>query len=151
MLYTSAHTLLSRLWTTPMCSRRLIQRKSLPLELTYVFDSCSLFLLLISLQVPHAEGFSGMAQLHGGIIHELKKLHNKCPEHRNEHGEPGICYRCGDIHIILNMRRLAIWAAAIVSFFSPCVVRFVSNTPRGGRTCDYIPPSHQQTRVRWAS
>ncbi|KAF9538414.1 hypothetical protein CPC08DRAFT_606382, partial [Agrocybe pediades] len=66
-------------------------------------------------RVPSVEGFSDTAQLHGGIIVELKKKW-PCQKHPGEHGESGYCYipPSGD-HIRLNPLRLKLWAAAIAS------------------------------------
>ncbi|EPQ49906.1 hypothetical protein GLOTRDRAFT_26631, partial [Gloeophyllum trabeum ATCC 11539] len=63
--------------------------------------------------IPRVESFPDEAQLHGGIILELKRLH-ECKEHLGEHGETGYCYKNENGHIGLNNRRLKIWAAAIV-------------------------------------
>src|SRR6266700_555826 len=68
----------------------------------------------ISLQVPQVENFSDTAQLHGGLILELKKKW-PCQSHQGEHGQVGHCYVAptGE-HIRLNALRLKAWAAAIV-------------------------------------
>lgn len=45
----------------------------------------------------------------------LKRTH-PCEVHRGEHGQPGYCYVFPDgEHLGLQARRLAVWAAAMVS------------------------------------
>ena len=65
-------------------------------------------------QVPRAELFGEESQLLGGIILQLKQRW-PCQQHLGEHGEPGLCYitPAGE-HVGLNMRKLKIWASAIV-------------------------------------
>ncbi|GBE80911.1 hypothetical protein SCP_0306320 [Sparassis crispa] len=70
--------------------------------------------LIYGTKVPHLEIVSDEAQLYGAIILELKKLHS-CSDHTGEHSEPGYCYKGSHEHILLNNRRLKLWAAAIAA------------------------------------
>ncbi|KIK76654.1 hypothetical protein PAXRUDRAFT_18046 [Paxillus rubicundulus Ve08.2h10] len=66
-------------------------------------------------KVPRVEAFSEDAQIHGGIILQLKAKW-VCEKHLGEHGEVGYCYvsSTGE-HLGLNHRKLKLWAAAIAS------------------------------------
>ena len=59
--------------------------------------------------------FDDSTQLHGNIILQLKAQW-PCDKHHGEHGEAGFCYiDPNGNHLGLNMRKLKVWAAAIVS------------------------------------
>ncbi|KAI0048884.1 hypothetical protein FA95DRAFT_1557461 [Auriscalpium vulgare] len=65
--------------------------------------------------VPHVEGFSEEAQIHGKMILLLKKRW-PCQNHPGEHGEDGYCYVTPTSeHIGLNSRKFKSWAAAMAA------------------------------------
>ncbi|CCO35512.1 hypothetical protein BN14_09630 [Rhizoctonia solani AG-1 IB] len=65
-------------------------------------------------KVPRLADMDAPVQMHGAQILKLKETH-RCEKHCGEHGEPGFCYVTPDgTHVGLNMRRFAIWGAAMV-------------------------------------
>src|ERR1700683_5543332 len=73
--------------------------------------------MLIFYQIPRLDMYTNAQQLHG--IH-AQHIKNKwqCQQHLGENGRPGACYVTPNgIHIGLNIRRLASWAAAMVCYF----------------------------------
>ncbi|KDQ48988.1 hypothetical protein JAAARDRAFT_51925, partial [Jaapia argillacea MUCL 33604] len=64
-------------------------------------------------KVPRIDAFSDTAQLHGGIILELKGCYVCKEGHLGEHGEPAYCYPSPRGHVALNLKRFREWAAAI--------------------------------------
>ncbi|EUC63107.1 hypothetical protein RSOL_479280, partial [Rhizoctonia solani AG-3 Rhs1AP] len=69
----------------------------------------------VGTKVPRLAEMDAPSQLHSEQILKLKETH-QCEEHRGEHGEPGFCYVAPNgAHIGLNMRRFAIWGAAIAA------------------------------------
>ncbi|KAJ6473089.1 hypothetical protein C8R45DRAFT_835651 [Mycena sanguinolenta] len=66
-------------------------------------------------KVPRVEDFSAKEQLHGEMILKLKTKW-PCEKHAGENGDLGHCWiDVGGNHVGLNMRKLKIWASAIVA------------------------------------
>ncbi|KAI0713715.1 hypothetical protein C8Q76DRAFT_796649 [Earliella scabrosa] len=68
--------------------------------------------------VPRVDAFTDKAQLHGGLICDLRTLH-KCTIHVDENNAPGACYKPAgrdvNAHVRLNNRRLKSWASALAA------------------------------------
>ncbi|TDL16342.1 hypothetical protein BD410DRAFT_832118 [Rickenella mellea] len=70
---------------------------------------------LTGTQVPRVDQFDETAQLHGQFVMQLKKQW-PCNQHLGENGGMGYCYVTPDKeHVVLNNRKLALWAAAIAA------------------------------------
>ena len=64
-------------------------------------------------QIPQLDMYSNTQQLHGIHAQHIKNEW-PCQQHLGENGRPGACYITPNgVHIGLNIRRLAAWAAAI--------------------------------------
>jgi hypothetical protein len=75
--------------------------------------------VLIFYKIPRLDMYSNTQQLHGIHAQHIKNEW-QCQQHLGENGRPGACYITPNgIHIGLNIRRLASWAAAMVCHFLP--------------------------------
>ncbi|KAJ7229586.1 hypothetical protein C8J57DRAFT_1251772 [Mycena rebaudengoi] len=71
--------------------------------------------LLYGTKVPKIDDFTPQAQLNGHMVLKLSEKWS-CEKHQGEHGECGHCWiDSSGNHVGLNMRKKALWAAAIVA------------------------------------
>ncbi|KAF9045626.1 hypothetical protein BJ165DRAFT_1346215 [Panaeolus papilionaceus] len=71
--------------------------------------------LVYGTRVPQVESYNDASQLHGRFVLELKKKW-PCQQHLGEHGQQAYCYvNPAGKHIMLNLLRLKIWAAALAA------------------------------------
>jgi hypothetical protein len=73
-----------------------------------------LIVILTCYQIPRLDMFSNAQQLHGIHAQHIKNEW-PCQQHLGENGRPGACYITpSGKHVGLNIRRLAVWAAAML-------------------------------------
>src|SRR5882762_38555 len=75
--------------------------------------------VLIFYKIPQLDMYFNTQQLHGIHAQHIKNEW-QCQQHLGENGRPRACYITPNgIHIGLNIRHLASWAAAMVCHFLP--------------------------------
>src|ERR1700727_3093595 len=83
-------------------------------------------------------------QLHGIHAQHIKNEW-QCQQHLGENGRPEACYITpGGVHVGLNIRRLASWAAAMVCHSAFRMLLFayqVSSSQAAGEATKYQPPN----------